>query len=138
MTFHRTITNAVQIGKIGEHITAAVIEQIGYRTNIVNQTGFDIIFFDDNGLAWRVEVKSASSKIANRPAWVFMTSKGSGAKKLLSESDCDIVALVALDIRKVAFRHVRQLKSKRSRITVNEFDEPEAIQLKKCMDRARR
>lgn len=132
------VINAVQIGKIGEHIACAIIEQIGYRANIVNQTGFDLVFFDDNNLSWRVEVKSCSTKEKTQPRWMFMTSKGSGAKKLLSEDDCDIVALVAIDERRVCFRHVRQLKNKRTRLYQKDFDEPEAVQLRKAMDRSRR
>jgi len=132
------VINAVQIGKIGEHIACAIIEQIGYRANIVNQTGFDLVFFDDNNLSWRVEVKSCSTRERTQPRWMFMTSKGSGAKKLLSEDDCDIVALVAIDERRVCFRHVRQLKNKRTRLYQKDFDEPEAVQLRKAMDRSRR
>jgi hypothetical protein len=128
---YTTVRNAVQIGKAGEFLVCSVLELLGHQTAICNGQGFDLLMFDDDGETYRVEVKSARSKINQR--YKFATSTGSASKKLLSPDDCDIVALVALDEKMIIFKDVMQVKHKRTTVSINEFDQPEAGQLRKAI-----
>ena len=130
---YTTVRNAVQIGKSGEFLVCSVLELLGHQTAICNGQGFDLLMFeaDGGGETYRVEVKSARTKSNRR--YKFMTSSGSGDKRLLSSDDCDIVALVALDEKMIVFRDVVQIKHKRTTVSIDEFDQPEAGQLRKAI-----
>lgn len=128
---YTTVRNAVQIGKSGEFLVCSVLELLGHQTAICNGQGFDLLMFDDDGETYRVEVKSARTKQSNR--YKFATATGSASKKLLSPDDCDIVALVALDEKMIVFRDVVQIKHKRTTVSIDEFDQPEAGQLRKAI-----
>ena len=128
---------ACQIGRIGEFIAQAVFEENGYKTARVNHEGFDLLVFDDDGTAIRVEVKSASRSHAK--SYKFATSTGSKAKKLLSPEDCDIVCMVALDIRRVVIRDVLDMKHKRTSVGTCHFLDggSEATQIRKAIAKVR-
>ena len=128
---YTTVRNAVQIGKAGEFLVCSALELMGHQTAICNGQGFDLLMFDDDGETYRVEVKSARTKVNQR--YKFGTATGSGSKKLLSPNDCDIVALVALDERMIVFRDVMQIKHKRTTISFDEFAQPEAGQIRKAI-----
>jgi peptide subunit release factor 1 (eRF1) len=128
---YTTVRNAVQIGKAGEFLVCSVLELLGHQTAICNGQGFDLLMFDDDGETYRVEVKAARTKTNQR--YKFATATGSASKKLLSPDDCDIVALVALDEKMVVFRDVMQIKHKRTTVSIDEFDQPEAGQLRKAI-----
>lgn len=128
---YTTVRNAVQIGKAGEFLVCSVLELLGHQTAICNGQGFDLLMFDDDGETYRVEVKAARTKINQR--YKFATATGSASKKLLSPNDCDIVALVALDEKMVIFRDVMQVRNKRTTVSIGEFDQPEAGQLRKAI-----
>ena len=127
---YTTVRNAVQIGKSGEFLVCSVLELLGHQTAICNGQGFDLLMFDD-GETYRVEVKSCKSKSNQR--YKFMTATGSASKKLLSPDDCDIVALVALDEKMIVFRDVMQIKHKKTTVSIEQFDQPEAGQLRKAI-----
>ena len=128
---YTTVRNAVQIGKSGEFLVCSALELMGHQTAICNGQGFDLLMFDDDGATYRVEVKSARTKQSNR--YKFATSTGSASKKLLSPDDCDIVALVALDEKMICFKDVMQIKHKRTTVSIDQFDQPEAGQLRKAI-----
>ena len=128
---YTTVRNAVQIGKAGEFLVCSALELMGHQTAICNGQGFDLLMFDDDGETYRIEVKSARTKVNQR--YKFATATGSASKKLLSPDDCDIVALVALDEKMIVFRDVMQIKHKRTTVSINEFDQPEAGQLRKAI-----
>jgi len=128
---YKTVRNAVQIGKAGEFLVCSALELMGHQTAICNGQGFDLLMFDDDGETYRVEVKSAKSKVGNR--YKFATATGSGSKKLLSPDDADIVALVALDERMILFRDVVQINRKRTTVSFDEFAQPEAGQIRKAI-----
>ena len=127
---YTTVRNAVQIGKSGEFLVCSVLELLGHQTAICNGQGFDLLMFDD-GETYRVEVKSCKSKSNQR--YKFMTATGSASKKLLSPDDCDLVALVALDEKMIVFRDVMQIKHKKTTVSIEQFDQPEAGQLRKAI-----
>lgn len=130
---YTTVRNAVQIGKSGEFLVCSVLELLGHQTAICNGQGFDLLMFEADGGSetFRVEVKSCKSKSNQR--YKFMTATGSGSKKLLSPDDCDIVALVALDEKMIVFRDVMQIKHKKTTVSIEQFDQPEAGQLRKAI-----
>ena len=128
---YTTVRNAVQIGKSGEFLVCSALELMGHQTAICNGQGFDLLMFDDDGETYRVEVKSARTKQSNR--YKFATATGSASKKLLSPDDCDIVALVALDEKMICFKDVMQIKHKRTTVSIDQFDQPEAGQLRKAI-----
>jgi len=128
---YTTVRNAVQIGKAGEFLVCSALELMGHQTAICNGQGFDLLMFDDDGETYRVEVKAARTKTNQR--YKFATATGSASKKLLSPDDCDIVALVALDEKMIVFRDVMQIKHKRTTVSIGEFDQPEAGQLRKAI-----
>lgn len=135
---HTTVMRACQIGRIGELIAQAVFEENGYKTARVNHEGFDLLVFDqEDGLPIRVEVKSASR--AYEKSYKFATASGSKAKKLLSPDDCDIVVMVALDLRRIVVRDVLQLKHKRTSLGTCHFLDggSEAAQIRKAIQKYR-
>lgn len=127
---YTTVRNAVQIGKSGEFLVCSALELMGHQTAICNGQGFDLLMFDGAD-TYRVEVKSARTKQSNR--YKFATATGSASKKLLSPDDCDIVALVALDEKMICFKDVMQIKHKRTTVSIDQFDQPEAGQLRKAI-----
>lgn len=124
------VPDALRIGRIGELITAASIEQAGYAAAQVPHEGFDIVCFD-NEKSYRIEVKSASRPIDT--SYRFMTSRGSKSKKLLSSDHCDIVAFCAIDQRRVAYRPVTKITLKKTRVKPQEFEESEMLSLMRAM-----
>ena len=130
---YQTVRNAVQIGKAGELLVSSVLELMGYQTAICNGQGFDLLMFggEAGNETYRVEVKSCQTRISQR--YKFMTSSGSASRKIVSPNDCDIVALVALDERMIVFRDVMQIKHKRTTVSVDEFHQSEAGQIRKAI-----
>jgi hypothetical protein len=124
------VPDAIRIGRIGELICAASAEQAGFAAAQVPHEGFDMVCFDGQR-SYRVEVKSASQLVDS--SYRFMTSRGSKAKKLLSSEHCDIVAFVALDIRKVVYRPVTKVTLKKTRVKPQEFEESEMLSLMRAM-----
>lgn len=128
------VRSAVQTGRVGELLAQAVLEENGYKTARVNHDGFDLLMFDYDGVPIKVEVKSASSSHAK--SYKFATATGSKSKKLLSLDDCDIVIMVAIDIRQVIVRDVLQLKHKRTSVKTSHFLDniSEAAQIRKAIE----
>jgi hypothetical protein len=134
---YKTVRNAVQIGRVGELFAQAVFEENGYKTARVNHEGFDLLVFDDDGLPIKVEVKSSSR--AYEKSYKFATASGSKNKKLLSPDDCDIVVMVAIDLRRVVVRDVMELKHKRTSLGTGHFldSASEATQIRKAIQKYR-
>lgn len=100
------MNDALQIGRIGEYLAAAVLEQLGFDVNIVAGKRYDLLVTAEENI-YRVQVKSTrrdnSTNRARKPSYEFRTSHGSTGKKLYAKGEMDIFALVAIDIRKVLF-----------------------------------
>jgi len=62
----------------------------------------------------RVQVKSSNSYKSDKSGYQWQTNKG-GSKQRLTLDDCDIVALVALDIRRIFFLHISELLGNRTK-----------------------
>jgi len=94
--------------------------------SIINLGTSDIVA-EHEGRMWRIQVKASVAKRRSRErkdvGYQFMTSKG-GKKTPLTEEDCDIVAMVAMDLERVWFVPVHKLRNNVSkRKTIKFFDE---------------
>lgn len=136
---YQTVRNAVQLGRIGELIAEAVFEEASYKCCRVNHEGFDLLIFDDDGESYRVEVKSASvPQGESGQRYKFMTSKGSKSKRIINSDDTDLVCFVALPLRRCVIRCVTSVEMKRTTLRTTDFDEPEAVQIRKALDKVRK
>lgn len=103
---------SIQNGEIGEYICAMRLLKMGIPCRIVNMGTVDIVA-EDQGILWRIQVKSSVVK-GNRRAndtnmsYQFNTSKG-GKKIPFSKEDCDIMAFVATDKELVVFAPMPKL-----------------------------
>lgn len=102
---------ALEIGKAGEHIACADLIMHGYHCFLTGQgLPYDLAVEVDDKLL-RVQVKAtlaAKNVSANgRPERICycwnIRSRGKKSTKRLDDSQCDIVALVALDTKSVAY-----------------------------------
>ena len=117
---------AVATGGIGEHICALRLLKMHVPCSIINLGTSDIVAEYERRM-WRIQVKSSVGKRHSRErvdvGYQFMTSKG-GKKTPLTEDDCDIVAMVAIDLERVWFVPVHKLRNSVSkRKTVASFTE---------------
>jgi hypothetical protein len=103
----------VHIGRAGELLASGVIEALGYRTVLCQQSSFDMLLMRDDGTHYRVEVKTTSkcsadprrkSGVSKRYCW--NTARGSGAKTKMDANSVDLLCLVALDTRRFYFKPV--------------------------------
>lgn len=101
----------IERGKAAEHIVCADLILKGYRAYLSDQAlPYDVVL-DHDGKLYRVQVKgtlvvknASASRRQPRMAYVWaVRRRGSGGRRHLDESHCDLIALVALDIRAVAY-----------------------------------
>lgn len=102
---------ALEIGKAGEHLVCADLILQGYRAFLSDQgLPYDVIV-DHGGKLYRIQVKSSlaprnvnASGRNERVAYNWnVRRRGKNGSAALTNSDCDVVALVALDARVVAY-----------------------------------
>jgi hypothetical protein len=118
--------NALQIGRIGEFIAAAAVEQLGMDAILVSGKKYDLLVTKEDRI-YRVQVKATSRpNVSNRqtskPLYEFRTAYGRLGKQTYSKGQVDIFALVALDIRKVVFLPASDIKKITTRIPPFWFD----------------
>ena len=116
------MNKALQKGDIGEHICAICLLEMDVSCKIVNIGATDILATVGDKLI-RIQVKGSHYKFRNdvksggTPFYRFSTALGK-TKKRLTKEDCDVIALVALDIKKVIFSlPVLTANTKRSKNT---------------------
>lgn len=105
-----TPERALEIGKAAEHLACADLILAGHRAFLTDQgLPYDLVFDHRNRLL-RVQVKATANPrpVPNRPgsgpSYMFHIRRaGKGAKRIVSDDAFDILALVALDIRQVAY-----------------------------------
>tara|TARA_R110000824_G_scaffold79759_7_gene200865 strand:- start:3611 stop:4069 length:459 start_codon:yes stop_codon:yes gene_type:complete len=101
---------SVRVGRAGEYLAAAVLEQFGAQVAVVRGDSFDLAAWH-NSKVLRVEVKTCSRPSKYRPNnYHFTTSSGASPRRVIDR--CDIVAFVALDIRRVIFMPIAQVTAK--------------------------
>jgi len=103
--------NALELGKAAEHLTCADLIVSGYRCHLAGHgLPYDLVIDHADRLI-RVQVKAASfarnvnmAGRAVRMAYSFnVRRRGKRGYRRLRDADCDLVALVALDIAIVAY-----------------------------------
>lgn len=92
--------SAKHIGTAGEHLTCSVLFSFGWSPSIIDAEGMDIIAIRNQDVI-RLQVKS-TLKPLDEYSYQWQVSK-SNPKQPLTIDDCDIVACVALDMRKIVF-----------------------------------
>ena len=113
------------VGNAGESLTVFKLSMMGYAASLVKQDGVDVAVVGGSGLkvAQRVEVKTVLQR-DDLARYSFTISKGSD-KRCYTRNDCDIIALVALDIEQVLFFPVESFMNVRSlSLTMNDFKNP--------------
>lgn len=110
---------ALELGKAAEHIVCADLILQGYRAFLSDQgLPYDVLL-DLDGRIIRIQVKS-TTRLRNyngggvNPRYVYhfdVRRRGKGTAKRLSDKDCDIVALVALDLRVTAYLPIEIIKN---------------------------
>ena len=111
--------SAKHIGTAGEHLTCSVLLLFGWNPTIIDAEGMDVLAVRNQDVL-RIQVKS-TKKSLDGYSYQWQVCK-SNPKRSLSTDDCDIVACVALDIRKIAFFHVNHLREQLTRrILVNKM-----------------
>lgn len=112
-----TSRNALEIGKAAEHLVCADLILQGYKCYLSDQgLPYDIVVDAKCGLL-KVQVKSScfpknvnASGRAERIAYSFHARvRGKNSSARLSNSDCDIVALVGLDIKVIAYFSIHEV-----------------------------
>tara|TARA_R100000995_G_scaffold23496_1_gene10133 strand:- start:233 stop:628 length:396 start_codon:yes stop_codon:yes gene_type:complete len=115
------VKSEVVVGQAGEYLVASVFFEMGVQCVVAPTMGFDLVAFD-GGKTYRVEVKTASKNYAiKKSLYSFSTSRGSKSKKRISVESCDVLALVALPLRRVFFINSASLTGKNKRLSQSRF-----------------
>lgn len=101
---------ALEIGKAAEHLVCADLILAGYRAFLADQgLPYDLVI-DHGGRLIRVQVKSSlrPRPVPNRPGsglsyFFHVRRAGKSGKRRIGNDEFDILALVALDIRAIAY-----------------------------------
>jgi hypothetical protein len=115
---------ATTTGLIGEHIAAASILSMGWRVGMAQQDSVDLLAWNNNTYV-RVQVKSASPYEYNKGGYQFQLGSGSKSKKLPSTQLFDMIALVAVDQRRVKYLATEQVQQFTKRCTRRWFEDLE-------------
>ena len=125
--------SAKHIGTAGEHLTCSVLFGFGWSPSIIDAEGMDIVAVKNQDVL-RIQVKS-TQKPNDNWSYQWQVSK-SLPKRPLTIQDCDIVACVALDIRKIAFFHIQTIdKQITRRLSASKIsaDDMEALTWKEAL-----
>ena len=113
------ISKELQIGKAGEHFVCADLILQGYNAFLADQgLPFDIVV-EDKGKIKTVQVKATMElktfdKATN--IYRFGTRKGKLGKSRATENDVDYYAFIALDIKKIAYIPMKDMKARNGTI----------------------
>lgn len=103
--------DALELGKAAEHLVCADIILAGHRAQLSSQgMPYDVIA-DIRGKLYRVQVKattkaknvSSGSRVARTGYSFYVRRRGKFGSKRIGADECDLVALVAIDIRQIAY-----------------------------------
>lgn len=104
------IITDLEIGKAGEHLVCADLILKGYGAYLSDQgLPYDVVC-DIGGKLIRIQVKTTRTfrpvpqRVKETPAYLFHIRRcGKGGRRSYDERDFDAMALVALDINKIAY-----------------------------------
>ena len=132
------MNKALQTGDIGEHVCAVCLLEMGIDCKIVNVGTTDILATVDDAFI-RIQVKGSGfhtrSDVKNgTPYYHFSTALGL-KKEAITHKHCDVVALVALDIKRIIFSMpILKVSTRRKR---PDYESPtlEKDTWKECMEK---
>lgn len=107
------------VGRAGEFLAAACLEQNGWRTVMATTEGVDLIAMRD-GRIKRIQVKATKSPQKNGRWYQFMVTRGKIRRKLTKE-DCDIVCFVSIDRGICQFKRVQEITTVTFTVSVDEM-----------------
>ena len=104
-------------GVAGEHLVCADLLLRGMTAFRADQNCPYDVAVERDGRLIRVQVKATRTvkpvpqRVAHTPAYLFHTRRcGKGGRRAYSENDFDILALVALDIRAIAYLRLSETR----------------------------
>lgn len=104
-------------GVAGEHLVCAELLLQGYNAFMTDQNCPYDVAVEHNGKLIRIQVKTTRKERAipqrakHTPAYLFHIRRcGKGGRRSYTETDFDIMALVALDTRKVAYINISETR----------------------------
>jgi hypothetical protein len=100
----------LELGKAAEHLVVSDLILSGYRAYLTEQgLPYDVVV-DDGETLYRVQVKASRcakrmpQRACNTPGYLYNVRRaGKGGRRLYADDEFDIVALVAMDLRIVAY-----------------------------------
>lgn len=109
---HMMQVSDLELGKAAEHLVVADLILQGYRAYLSDQgLPYDVVV-DLHGTLLRIQVKATREqrpvpqRAAFTPGYLFHVRRaGKGGLRRYSQGEFDILAFVALDIRKIAYMH---------------------------------
>jgi len=117
------LPSAKQIGAAGEYLACSIICAYGWTASVVDAEGYDIIATRGRDVM-RVQAKTTRLVQRAGQGYQWQVSK-SRPKQALTIEDCDVVALVALDVRKSVFVAVGELNGQLTkRVSANTMLSP--------------
>ena len=116
---------SVDTGDVGEALCIYKLLSIGVKAAKVNMEVCDVVAIPGNR-SLRVQVKTSNVRYRvrnDRPSdqkyYSFSLAKGGGNKKAITSEDCDVIALVALDIEKVLFMGINEFNPGSKKINLH-------------------
>ena len=116
-----SLSNALQIGKAGEHLVCTDLILQGYNAFLADQgLPYDVLI-DIDGKIKRIAVKSTQWIKSYKEKSVvdiyrFGTRTGNKGKSRVKEADVDYYAFVALDIKKIAYIPIKNMVARTGKI----------------------
>jgi hypothetical protein len=105
------------VGTAAEHLVCFDLMLAGYRAFLSNQNCPYDVAVDVNGRLIRIQVKATREtravpqRVGHFPAYIWHVRRaGKGGAHLYKDNDFDLLALVALDARKIAYLPPSQTK----------------------------
>ena len=128
----------IENGKLGEHICIVKLIKMGVSCSLAHIDAMDIVVHHE-GRMIRVQVKSSTLKYNGKKTKSYQFAVCHTGKKIpLTEAECDVVALVAVDCERVLFLPVGCVKGNvTKRIQPQKFDKLNLEQRswQYCLDR---
>jgi hypothetical protein len=111
------VVTDLALGVAGEHLVCADLLLKGYNAFLTDQNCPYDVAVEVNGSLIRVQVKTTRTvrpipqRKAHTPAYLFHIRRcGKGGRRSYDESDLDVMALVALDVREIAYLKLSEAK----------------------------
>lgn len=121
------LSRELQIGKAAEHLVCCDLILQGYNAILADQgLPFDVLVVSDDGRICRVQVKATTKLITTkrnpRPHYRFGLRHAKKGARRISAKEIDVIALVGLDTKKIAYFQITTLVSRKHGEVVQAVD----------------